>query len=746
MTVASSTSATPKIEAIRAFNEAGYTLIPLCSLTVPHEHFQRPCKTPGKIPVERGWVDTIPGAYHEKNLPQNYGVALRAGDLIVDVDPRNFAPGDRPLARLVAAVGAELSSYTVQTGGGGLHIYFKKSPDLAVVGALKGYPGIEFKSAGRQVVGPYSGHQSGKEYVTASGQIHNGIADAPAGLLALIKKIAVPFIEVGGTGEYKNDATTQGRFIGFLQDVAAPSVEGRGGDHNALKVALNGRDFGLPPATTWDLMLEFWNARCSPPWEPEELKQKVINAYTFAAGPVGSAHAEAVFRDAPAAGSTLPPELPKAAASSNPAPVADKDLAWVTTKQGAVVKCFQNLLTYFSYSQAGLTRVFGYNEFTGRVEFTRPAPWHHGRLPGFLGVGDNDLKLLKGHLAVKHGFEMPVQNIEEAVTVVAHDNRFHPVREYLYGLKWDGKPRLETWLHDYLGVEDTEYTRACSRKVLCAAVMRVMKPGIKFDHVLVLEGAQGIGKSSVCHILGGEWGADFPIDPHDKDTVQLMQGKWIVELAELEVTRRADMQALKAFVSRRKDEARLAYGRTVGEFPRQSIFIGSINPGADKSYLQDDENRRWWPVACHPKGGQVNFRAFKDARNQLWAEAVNVVKTAGEHLYMETAELKKAAREVVGERHAEHAWAERVATWIEECDKKPETQRGFLTAREVYIEAMGGIEKQLDRRACISIATILRTLGWEAGHKRIGGHLFRGYVRTMPSARVLVDPFGEPVS
>jgi predicted P-loop ATPase len=583
---------------------------------------------------------------------------------------------------------------------------------------LKDFPGVEFKALGRQLVGPGSIHpDSGREYAVASGS-PDKIAEAPAALLALIRRTAVPFEEVG-TGQYVNDAATQGRYVDYLEHQAPTS--------GSFLVACRGRDLGLPPATTWELMCEVWAKRRTSPRTPEELRAKVTHAYRYASGPVGNLHRPPTSR-------TPRPLRPP------PAAPKEEELSWVTTKQGAVVKCFQNLLTYFSYSQAGLTRVFGYNEFTGRVEFTRPAPWHHGRLPSYLGVGDNDLKLLKGHLAVKHGFEMPVQNIEEAVTVCAHDNRFHPVREYLYGLKWDGKPRLDNWLHEFLGVEDSEYTRACARKVLCAAVMRVMKPGIKFDHVLVLEGAQGIGKSSVCHILGGEHSADFPIDPHDKDTVQQMQGKWIMELAELEVTRRADMQALKAFVSRRKDEARLAYGRTVGEFPRQSIFIGSINPGADKTYLQDDENRRWWPVACHPKGGQVNFRAFKDARNQLWAEAVHVVKNVGEHLYMETAELKKAARDVVGERHADHAWTERVATWLEECDKKPETQKSFLTAREVYIDAMGGIEKQLDRRATLAVASALRELGWERGFRRINGRFTRVFVRTLgQQGRVLAD-------
>lgn len=694
-----------RVEEARALASAGYILIPLR----------------GKIPVSAAWPSTQHGAYApEAFAEQNYGVALGAADLVVDIDPRNFAPGDRPLARLCAAIGCGLDSFTVRTGGGGLHVYFKIPAGTLVRNSLKDFPGIEFKALGRQIVGPGSIHpDSGKEYQVASGS-PTKIADAPAGLLALISRAAVPFSELEGTGRYINDAATQGWFADYLQFTAEPSVEGKGGDANAFKVACRGRDLGLPPATTWDLMLEVWNPRCRPAWDAEELKAKVVNAYRYAAGKVGTDHPSAQF-------SVIDP-LEGPVSPATPLP-KEEPPAWVTGANGQVIKCFQNLIVYLSHPKLGLAGVFGLNDFTARVEFRKPAPWHKGRMPAGLGVSDNDLKLLKGYLAMRHGFEMPVQNIEEAVTVVAHDNRFHPVREYLGALKWDGKPRLETWLHDYLGVEDSAYTRACARKVLCGAVSRVYRPGVKFDHVLVLEGVQGIGKSSVCRILGGTWGADFPIDPHNKDTVQLMQGKWIVELAELEVTRKADMQALKAFISRTKDEARLAYGRTVGEFPRQSIFIGSINPGADGTYLADDENRRWWPVRCLPHGGQVDFAALKEARDQLFAEAVHRVNKKLEPLYMETEELKTEAREVVGERHADHAWSERISSWLRELDSQPESRREFLTGRDIYVDAMGGIDKQFDRRCQLAIASVLRTLGWVSGHKRVGGDLVRGYVR-----------------
>lgn len=677
-----------RVENIRALGAAGYTLIPLN----------------GKIPLE-GWREVKKGQFSEANLKGNYGVALTETDLVVDIDPRNFTPGDNPVRRLIDLLKTPLDSFTVKTGGGGLHIYLRIPAGVLVKNSLKDFAGIEFKSVGRQVVAPGSIHpDSGKEYAVASGTPRE-IADAPTALLALIERTVVPFDEVG-TGQYMNDAATQGRFADYLEFNAPTS--------GAFVVACRGRDMGLPPATTCELMLEIWNKRRTVRRTPEEMRAKVVHAYKYASGAVGSNHPQADFANAP--------PIPK-----------EEELAWVTTRQGAVQKCFQNLITFLRFPKAGMAGVFAFNEFTGRIEFVRPAPWHKGRLPRYLGVGDDDLKMLKGHLAMRHGFEMNVGQIEEAVTNVAYHARFHPVRNWLNSLKWDGTPRLDFWLRDFLGVDDSEYSRACARKVLCAAVQRVFEPGCKFDHVLILEGAQDAGKSTAVEILGAPWNADAPVDPHNRDTVDLLQGRWIVELAEMEVVRKTDEEALKAFITRKTDLARLAYGRRTSEYPRQSIFIATKNPRDDGTYLKDPTgNRRWWPVRCDPRHGlgQVDFSGLKASRDQLFAEAVALMKSdRREKLYMETKELKDAAKGEAALRHAEHEWAERIGDWIEEQDRKPETRKEFITARDVYMGAMSGMDKQFDRKAVLGIAAALRNLGWEAKLVWCGKRPIRGYVR-----------------
>ena len=696
----------PRIAAIRAYIDAGYTLIPL----------------KGKRPTDDNWPATSPWAYDEKTLPGNYGIALHACDLVLDIDPRNFAKGDNPVSRLEADLGLPLSSYTVATGGGGLHVYFTKPEDFNVCSALRDYPGIEIKSAGRQVVGPGSIHpDSGKPYAIAQGA-PSDVAAAPQKLLDLCRPVPAPFGELEeGIGEWVNDAGTQGRFVAWLQDQAPVT--------GSYAVALRGRDLGLAPAVTFQLMLDVWNVRRAVPRTPEELKAKVLHAYRYAKGAPGAQNAAVDFKPTADAVQKDPASLvTDAAKATKSAKTRAKELAWDMNGNGVPKKTFHNLLVHLRLPNGGLENLFGFNLFSGRAEFRAPAPWHHGRMPLNKCVEDSDYKMLKSHLATMCGFETTLGDIDAAVSVVAQDNTYHPVREFLASLKWDGKPRIDTWLTDFLGVEDSVYTRAVARKFLCAAVMRVMRPGVDFHHVLVLEGPQDLGKSRTAAILGGDWASDASLDPFNRavDAVALMQGVWIQELAELEVTRRSDEETLKAFITRRKDKVRVAYGRLPQEFPRQSIFIGTKNPGPDGAYLKDDENRRWWPVRCHGLArfhGQADFAGLKEVRNQLFAEAFNMVQTREEPLYMETIELKAVARNAAALRRADHPWVEPIHAWL----GAQKTPRDFVTSREIFLEALGGKDIDATRAKLLGVAAALKDLGWTNKVRWIDEKTVRGF-------------------
>lgn len=222
-----------------------------------------------------------------------------------------------------------------------------------------------------------------------------------------------------------------------------------------------------------------------------------------------------------------------------------------------------------------------------------------------------------------YGIKVSDRDLTAAINIIAKENSFHPVREYLNRLKWDGKPRAERLFIDYLGADTTPYTREIARLTLIAAVCRVYEPGHKFDFAVIIEGLQGRGKSTFIQTLGINWFAELDGNFSDtKQMIELMQGAWILEIPELSGFNRADVRNIKAFISRTKDRARLAYARRAAEFPRQSIFIGSTN---DRKYLKDDTGgRRFWPVQCNVK--TVDFVGLRANVDQIWAEVLTMYR------------------------------------------------------------------------------------------------------------------------
>jgi putative DNA primase/helicase len=204
--------------------------------------------------------------------------------------------------------------------------------------------------------------------------------------------------------------------------------------------------------------------------------------------------------------------------------------------------------------------------------------------------------------------------------MLAINDRFNSLREYLDPLCWDECPRVERWLQTYANAEDTPYARAVGRALLVAAIARAYQPGIKYDTMVVLEGPQGVGKSTLLMILGTPNGApSFTAEglPHssEKDIVDAMRGRWIIEMCELDHMERREVNELKAFLSRTTDRVRLAYRSDTQNFPRQCVLVGTTN---ESEYLRDATgNRRFLPVII----GQVDFAALDRDRDQLWAEA-----------------------------------------------------------------------------------------------------------------------------
>ena len=389
--------------------------------------------------------------------------------------------------------------------------------------------------------------------------------------------------------------------------------------------------------------------------------------------------------------------------------------------------------------------------FAHRLQGICPLPWEArknkpaGTVFKWEDKDDNGLAL---YIKRALGFYAP--NITAAgLLEFSGKIEFNPVQEYLKSCKWDGVPRLDTLFIDYLGAADNLYTRAVTRKAFTAAVARAMTPGCKYDNMVILSGPQGIGKSTLLSTMAGDWFNDSIRTFEGKDASELLQGTWLVEVAELDAFRGSDVSRIKQFLSVRTDKFRKAYGRNTGEYPRSCVFFGTTNAS---EYLRDKTgNRRFWPIDTSVQPATKNiFNQLQNERDQLWAEAF-VRWQAGEPLYLE-GEVKKIAEEYQ-EGHRETSAREATVLGFisknvpEDWSKWPLDKRrmywgGITTndvskpinlvprdrvcALEVWCEAFGGSIKEYNTREASEINSVIAASGeWERSNGPI--HIGGGY-------------------
>lgn len=287
---------------------------------------------------------------------------------------------------------------------------------------------------------------------------------------------------------------------------------------------------------------------------------------------------------------------------------------------------------------------FAYNELAGRIQITGDLPWD--RPVGNSFWRDADTAQLKSIIDVRY-LPFTSRNHDVAFTKIADDRHFHPVRDYLDSLpEWDGIERVEDLFIRYLQADDTPYVRAVTRKTFAAAVARVYNPGVKFDCVPVLDGDQGIGKSTIVKdLVTSEYYSETLslTDMDDKSGAEKLQGFWAVEIGELAGMKKADIEKVKAFLSTCDDKYRPSYGKVVESHPRQCIIIATVN--GERGYLRDiTGNRRFWIIKLHQKKQKKTWNFTPEYRAQFWAEAKEIWKS-GEKLYLE-GDLLEAAEEV----------------------------------------------------------------------------------------------------
>ena len=295
------------------------------------------------------------------------------------------------------------------------------------------------------------------------------------------------------------------------------------------------------------------------------------------------------------------------------------DLAWDLDGKGNKRVTVNNFVNAFK-SDPLLNGLLAYDMLKETIVFTRPSFTAKGSKKGDL-VNDTDISIIKGRIERMHGIYNDAK-LNDAIEQVSSDNAFHPIKLYLESLTWDGVPRIDTFLVDYMGAEDNAYTREAFRKMLLAAVTRIYEPGRKFDTALVFYSEQGVGKSTLIQRLSKGWFNDSLTNLSGKESYEAIQFAWLVELAELSALRKSDVEAVKNFISKREDTYRGAYARRVKTHKRQCVFFGSTN---DDEFLKDATgNRRFFPVEVkRTRKTRLIFEPEFDAIvDQLWAEAM----------------------------------------------------------------------------------------------------------------------------
>ncbi|MCR0611675.1 virulence-associated E family protein [[Clostridium] innocuum] len=400
-------------------------------------------------------------------------------------------------------------------------------------------------------------------------------------------------------------------------------------------------------------------------------------------------------------------------------------------KNGNLCNTLRNLTLILENDERLQDIVF--NQQLDGMEIKGSVPWKH---PAKYWRDADDAQLIS-YIDTNYG-TFSERNYKIAVAKVTDDRSYHPIREFLRALPdWDGIKRAETVLIDYLGAEDNKYVRAVTRKSLCAAVKRVLDPGCKFDTMIVLNGPQGIGKSTLISLLGGEWFSDSLSlnDTKDKTAAEKLQGYWILEIGELAGLRKAEVETLRSFISRQNDIYRAAFGKRPTPHPRQCIFIGTTN--AESGYLRDTTgNRRFWPVKTPGNGQKHSWELKEHDVKQIWAEALEFVK-AGEKLYLmpeEDSLAKDEQRAAMESDEREGLVREYLDTllpdnWdtmdlferrsflngneLGEIGRKGTVRRTKVSSMEIWCECFGKERANIGRADSNAITAILIKLEWE---------------------------------
>jgi len=386
-----------------------------------------------------------------------------------------------------------------------------------------------------------------------------------------------------------------------------------------------------------------------------------------------------------------------------------KKASWETSlvknRRGDYLPCLSNAFEILTHHDDWYN-VIAYDDFAGVVVKTKKAPWSKDMAPQDDEVGDwtqNDSRRAAAWLTQEYNCTFTSGVVEEAVQVVADRWHIHPIRDYLNELEWDKKPRIEKFLIEAAAAEDSPYVRAVTKNFFVAGAARIFRPGCKVDTMLILEGEQNIGKSTLFRILFGDtWFLDTLFTPGTKDAYQALRRRWGIEWSELDALSRTELSRVKAFVSSTTDSYRPSYGKSTIDFPRQCVFVGTVNPSG--GYLNDPTGaRRFWPVTV----GRVDLKRVVEERDQLWAEAVFRYRR-NEPWHFRDQKLIRAAAQEAEDRREREPWEHHFRKWLAEHQR---TEKG-VTTEELLTKAVAMRKDLQDRAAQTKAGKVLRSIGW----------------------------------
>ncbi|CAN5166947.1 hypothetical protein BH10PSE10_BH10PSE10_02820 [soil metagenome] len=702
----------------------------------------------GKRPRDKDWTrrkynsrQTIESADSGNH---NVGVRLKPEQLVLDIDPRNG--GDEGFLNLCFDLGLDSDTWPhVITGSGGHHYYLSKPADVLVVDTLESYPGVEFKSAGRQVVAAGSIHpETLQHYVwdEDAPEIEYGVPECPRVLLKLIKRPERESDGVGGT--YSNeqianalaaldpcDFNTNDKWFPLIASVHHAS----GGEARQEFVDWSTGD----PAYRKDAYIigRRWDSFHAD--RGDGYTSKTLEYHLRKAG-----RPELQVSSTARAAEDFPDDLPE---DDGPAstgefetglaeitPVEERGLR-VKGNNSTAIDTYENAV--IAVRRSGLDIAWDELKQSAVVR-SEKLPWDesYGRI-----LNDHVARIIRLHFVNKfqgNAYSPSKDNLYEALFTVAYSSKFNPVIEYLDSLNWDGILRINNLFAEYFNCGDDDYTRAVSRCFMVGAVRRMRRPGCKFDTMPVLKSPQGWNKSTAIRVLFGvDWYSDADLgNLSNKDASMKLRGIWAQEFAEIDSLSHAGVGTLKAFMSRAVDRQRDPYNRIVEDVPRRCVFVGTVNEGG---YLKDTTGaRRFWPMDLQAR---IDIEALAADRDQLWAEAA-AMEAAGESDVLPQ-ELWPVAAERQAAQTTADPWCDTITALLtkranafaaydpdddEDGDGPPPSPDKIHTSE--LFDNLGIPDRDQTKGYSQRLRTVMEALGWtHARSLRIGDDVLAGYIR-----------------